>query len=102
MTDFIKDLVNLNTAWELATEYPESFDEEDLFIIIKAHLGSKLANNLREKGSTERPCYEFLSCKECAYFKFCLVQQEPLTVRSRKECQQNLEKYVSSFHSQPT
>ena len=94
----MKDLlINLNTVWELAVNNPDIFSQEDLYEILEAHLGYRIANGLRDKTHMHSPCYEFIPCEECMYTKFCLLQRAILPIRSAKECQQNLKKFVSNF-----
>jgi len=95
-------LTNLNTMWDIAIENTDIFNQQDLFEILVAHLGHTVTSALRATNKNIRPCYAFIPCNECDYFKFCSVQYEAMKIRSKEECQQNLEKYVSSFHSQPT
>lgn len=89
---------NLATIWEVAVEHREVFDEFNLFEILSAHLGEPTAIALRSSNETTRPCYAFIACKECNYFKFCLLRKERLPIRSAKECQQTLKNFVLNFH----
>ena len=95
-------LTNLNTMWDIAIEYSDTFDTNDLFNILEAHLGDKLANNLMDLEPITSPCYAFIPCEECSYTKFCTFQRSPLDVRGKQSCQQTLKKFTSSFPSQST
>lgn len=91
-------LTNLDTAWDIMIENKEVFNENDLFILLSAHLGETVAEALRNNSVSQRPCYDFLGCEECLYFKFCLKKSTVIKLRSTEECQETLKKFVSSFH----
>jgi hypothetical protein len=86
---------NLETAWDIMTENPDVFSEEDLITLLERHLNYDIAVSLRGIDAIP-PCYQYGPCEKCAYERYCRNQDQ----KSKRELENERDPDVETFREQ--